>query len=422
VVGRRSGAATASAALALAVICSACTTTTDSIGYNSTGGVHLQPLKGPASYPNAFRGVMKTDAQIAERIATMFGQLFYGPQIDEPIYYPMGDDEAVIEDILHKMEIRTEGMGLAMMITVELDKRTEFDRLWTYARDVLRYSSGSSEGYFRSRCDTLMPMMTESCDDPYGEQQMTMALILAHDRWGSDTGPVNYEKGAIDLLTVMRHKEDQNGGVDDGVTNVFDDVTSLPVDVPTVTAAGTSRPSIVMPAYYDLWAQATGDPFWTRAAVAARDYLKRSSDPMTGLIPVRTTFDGAPVMYWDKYLAESYRAQINMALDQIWTTGEPDEWEVDEANNLLQFFSKDMMQQTYGSKFTLDGTTIDTTRDNALIAVNGVTAMIATTPLDRADYVNDVWNLPTMTGNARYYAGIMGLTSVLILSGQYIIW
>ena len=129
-------------------------------------------------------------------------------------------------------------MGLAMMITVELDKRAEFDRLWTYARDVLQYTSGSSRGYFRSSCDALMAMMTEPCDDPYGEQQMTMALILAHDRWRSDTGPVNYEQGAIDLLTVMRHKEDQNGGVVDGVTNVFDDVTGLPVDVPTVGGGG----------------------------------------------------------------------------------------------------------------------------------------------------------------------------------------
>ena len=86
-----------------------------------------------------------------------------------------------------------------------------------------------------------------------------------------------------------------------------------------------------MPAYYDLWAQATGDSFWTRAAVAARAYWQRSSDPTTGLIPVRTTFAGEPEMYWDKYLAESYRAQVSMALDQIWTSAEPDEWEVDEA-------------------------------------------------------------------------------------------
>ena len=38
------------------------------------------------------------------------------------------------------------------------------------------------------------------------------------------------------------------------------------------------------------------------------------------------------------------------------------------------------LQQTYGATFTLDGTTIDPMPDNALIAVNGVTAMIATTP------------------------------------------
>ena len=40
-------------------------------------------------------------------------------------------------------------------------------------------------------------------DDPYGEQQMVTALIFAHGRWGSGTGPVNYEAGALALLDVL---------------------------------------------------------------------------------------------------------------------------------------------------------------------------------------------------------------------------
>ena len=138
--------------------------------------------------------------------------------------------------------------------------------------------------------------MTVTCLDPFGLQQMTMALILAHDRYtlaGAPPAPVDYAADARDLLTLMRHKVDQNGGVKDGVTDTFDHATSLVFDFPNTSAAGVGRPSIEMPGYYDLWAQATGDPFWTMAAESRARLLAahRQSD-RHGLMPVRATFAG----------------------------------------------------------------------------------------------------------------------------------
>ena len=117
----------------------------------------------------------------------------------------------------------------------------------------------------------------------------------------------------------MRHKQDVNGGVVDGVTDTFDAATNLVFDFPNVSAAGIGRPSIEMPAYYDLWAQATGDPFWTGAATAARAYWQRSANPSTGLTPVRATFAGVPVAGSDNFQPEAYRAALNMTLDRIWS-------------------------------------------------------------------------------------------------------
>ena len=37
--------------------------------------------------------------------------------------------------------------------------------------------------------------------------------------------------------------------------------------------------------------------------------------------------------------SEAYRAHVNMALDWAWAKGEKDQWEVEEANNLLEFFT-----------------------------------------------------------------------------------
>ena len=36
--------------------------------------------------------------------------------------------------------------------------------------------------------------------------------------------------------------------------------------------------------------------------------------------------------------------------------------------------------------------------------------------------MNAVWEMSTPTGPARYYSGILHLTALLILSGQYRVW
>jgi oligosaccharide reducing-end xylanase len=401
-----------------------CTSTVDSVGYNGTGGaggsgLRLRKLTGPTTYPNPFKDLEKTDEEVADKIARTWGQLFYGDPGLQAIYVPESADQSSILDTLH-MDKRTEGIGLAMMIAVQLDKRTEFDRLWNYANEQKKVKDGARRGYFESWCDTPA-MTTMPCDDPYGEQQMLMALIFAHDRWGSTT-TINYEAGALELLTVMRHKQDENGGVVDGITNTFDKQTALPFHLPQLAVAqeGISRPSIVMPAYYDLWAEATDDPFWTRAARAARDYWKRVAHPETGLTPVRADFGGDPVALWENFQSESYRAQINMALDWAWAKGEKDEWLVDEAKSLLTFFSKKGIA-TYAGGYSLDGTeVIDPMRDQALVVANGVTGMVA--GIQGAPYVNAVFDMATPTGPARYYSGILDLTALLILSGQYRVW
>ena len=326
-------------------------------------------------------------------------------------------DQAEIRDTFHNNDIRTEGFGYAMMIAVQLDKRTEFDRMWTYVKAVRSYPmTEPSGGYFRSSCDSVPPAEAVSCNDPFGHAQFVTALLFAKDRWGI-TGKHDYGVDALALLDVMRHKEVINGGIVNGVTNTFDQETALPFDVPEVQAAGVSRPSIVMPAFYELWGQATHDQFWTRAATAARAYWKRAADPRTGLLPSRATFDGTPVKNWDTFDSESYRAQINIVLDRIWFGKDP--WQSEELDDLLAFFSSKGMA-SYGGEFTLDGDTVNGLRDYALVAANGASATVSTN-VNRDAYVSDAWNLTPQVGPARYFSGLLMLTSLLIMSGRYIV-
>ena len=107
-----------------------------------------------------------------------------------------------------------------------------------------------------------------ACADPYGHQEIAMALLFAHGRWGSRGGDIDYGSEAWRLLNIMWQKEQENGGVVDGVTNLLDAQTSLVVDQPREGRASFTRPANVKPAYYELWAQATGEGRWSAAAAA----------------------------------------------------------------------------------------------------------------------------------------------------------
>ena len=397
-----------------------CGSTTDSLGGTKQPTVVLTPLKGPTKYPNVFRDIgKKTETEIDKKVEDAFQQLFHGDPTDEAIYFPTGN-YADIYDVLHK-EHRTEGYGLAMLIAVELNKREEFDNVW---RGALRLRSmvPSSKAYFKSRCDVssttannMTSYVTEECLDPFGLEQFVMALIFANDVW-KEPRTIDYAAAASDLLYLLRNVEDVNGGIVEGVTNTFDAKAKLVFHLPNVSAKNVTRPSLEIPAYYALWAQATGDSFFSDAATAGRAYVNLAAHPMTGLTPVRASFDGDAIAPWDTFQAESYRVQLNLVLDALWTENAD---AVALSNRILTFFTAQQVKLgMYGSEYSLDGMTVlNPMQQGSLIAANGMSAVKATVA-DRKDYVDAMWELPLSTGEPRYFSGLMELLSLLALSGK----
>ena len=378
------------------------------IGLHDGGGGSLLPLFGPPSYPNVLRDVLgKSDSDIAAKINGAFDQLFHGDPTNQAIYFPTEADQAYIRDILHG-DIRTEGIGLGMMIAVELGKRDEFDRLWRYTK-AHQVASGPAQGYIPSFCNSGEAV---PCNDPYGLQQITTSLLLARGRWQDVPGDIDYGREASDLLDLMRFKEAYNCAIGE-VTSTFDPESKLAYDTPVKAAAGISRPSIAMPAYYQLWGQATGESFWSQAAAAAHEYWQASANPRTGLLPARATFDGTPVPGSDTFEPEGFRALISMAIDGIWFENPPSV--VDESDRLLNFFYG--QGSLYGKIYSMDGTVADSTHDPSLVAANGAIALISTSD-HRDEFIKAVWDSPIPSGLYRYYTGLMELTSLLVLSGQ----
>jgi len=414
--------------LSLSLLAIGCRTTVDSLGLNRTGDAgrrELRRLSGPTEYKNVFRDVLKrTDQEIAQKLESAFATLFHGNPSDQAIFFAAGN-KASIRDIFHNEEVRTEGIGLGMVICVEYDKQVEFDQLWRYAKEHLMVKTGADRGYLNSFCDTGIETNAASrpCLDPFGLQQVAMALILAHGRWGSDgrdAGPddLDYNSDTWKLLDVMREKERQNGGIVDGITNTFDANTYLVFDEPKVTSFNYTRPAVELPAYYEFWAQATGDPFWRAAAINARGFWNSVAHKDTGLIPVKAYFSGNALSGWNVFAPEGYRAQLNMALDQVWAGTESTIWQL-EANRVIDFFAGVLGTDNYGLTYELDGTVIDRSgTDASLVSVNGDMALIASSS-NRDQFIQAVWDLEIPAGDTRYYAGLLYLLSLLLLSGEF---
>ncbi len=420
----------------LALVAVGCQDTTDSLGSNEASQLH--PLT-KRTYPNVLHDVLGLSPMaITNKINMVYTQLFRSDVTAQGIYvgpgqtaggWTAGSDEAFIYDVLH-LQVRTEGIGLAMMIEVQLAQiavpgaaqttyQNEFDNLWRFTRRHLQ-AMGSETGYFNSNCDSPDGTTNTPCLDPYGLEQFVTALMFAHDLWSKSTGGFDYQTDALSLLHTIRFKQEDNGGVVGGVTNTFDSTTSLPFSFPDDGGLQQTRPSIVMPGYYHLWAEAANDPTFDTAATSGRMFWTlatgKAANKATGLLPVRATFAGDAVTGWAIFDPEAYRNQINMVIDQYWTgdtTGGP------IVDKILAFFTS---QGNYGTSYTIDGTCTNTLHETSLVVSNAIAAAIATTATsasDRQQYLSTFWNLATPTNNGRYYTGLLQLMGLLILSGQF---
>mgnify|MGYP005864526479 CR=1 FL=1 len=116
---------------------SSCTTNDNKKGAYYTG-----------KYENLFTDLLGIDAtEVNQKIEKAFNQLFHGNDANERVYYPVEPDMAYMLDVINN-DVRSEGISYGMMISVQLDKKEEFDRLWKWADTYMRHKSGQRENYF----------------------------------------------------------------------------------------------------------------------------------------------------------------------------------------------------------------------------------------------------------------------------------
>ncbi len=110
---------------------------------------------------------------------------------------------------------------------------------------------------------------------------------------------------------------------------------------------------------------------------------------------------------------------MNWSVDWSWWAKDPREQTLSDR---IQAFFESKGLDSYGNRFTLDGTQRDNSHSPGLVATNAV-ASLAATDKDRArKFVEALWNTPIPSGRYRYYDGMLYLMSMLHCSGQFRIW
>lgn len=364
-------------------------------------------------YRNLFLEAGYSEDEIDAKLERTWNDLFYGDS-NVRIYYPMGGDKGYILDTGNS-DVRSEGMSYGMMMTVQMNKQAEFDRLWNYAKTFMQHTDGRYKDYFAWHCKPDGTRISQG-PAPDGEEFFAMALFFASNRWGDGPAPYDYSVQARTILRACVHQGEDGEG-----DPMWDPATKL---IKFIPESPFSDPSYHLPHFYELFALQADErdkPFWREAADASRAYLRLACHPITGLSPEYANYDGTPTEPqphgdYRHFFSDAYRVAANIALDWEWFRKDP--WQVEQSNRLQRFFRN--VEVSDYRRYHLDGTPFEepSLHPIGLLATNAAASLAANGP-DAGRFVHELWNTPLRTGVRRYYDNCLYFFSLLALSGHY---
>jgi xylan 1,4-beta-xylosidase len=358
----------------------------------------------------------KSEAETTEHISAVWRQFTQGDAATERIYFEAADNTAYIADIGNG-DVRSEGMSYGMMITVQLDRQDQFNRLWKWAYTHMRHADGPKRGYFAWQCKFDGTQIGNGVSASDGEVWIVTSLFLASQRWGDGEGMFNYSHEAQALLREMLHKPDSGEW-----TSIFNRKHHQVTFCPIGTAAEMTDPSYHVPAFFAGWSRWAEDPadrkFWSRVVEESRSFFRRNANPDTGLMSEYAYFDGRPYSKKagkDEFGFDAWRTLAFVALDHAW--GSSDSWEVERTDRVLRFLEK--QGKNLVNRYSLDGKPISDTSSSGLIAMAAAAGVAASDTKLAKPFVQQLWEAPIPSGKWRYYNGLLTMLGLLQTSGRF---
>lgn len=375
-------------------------------------------------YHNYFADVVGvSEQQVTDRMNRLWDHFFTPGDItkvnedgETTVYYEPNDSMAFIFDVASH-DVRTEGMSYGMMISVQMDKPQQFDKLWRWAKTYMQYDDDSPwSGYFCWQChEDGTKFGNSNASD--GEIYFATALFLAAHRWNMP----QYAADAQDILDRCMTKDGTHG-----VWNLFDEKTRVVTFVPTDDAHLYTDPSYQLPAFMELWADwsNTRQDFWREAADSARQQLRIASHPTTGLYPDYSTYEGepfaGPYCSYDsrRFQYDAIRCAMNIGMD-YYLFGKDRDAQAQIVGRMLGFFKADGFRH---GQFELDGTNPTGDYSEGMIGANAVGSIALQDKELQHEYMKRLWDTPSPTGFYRYYNGMVYMLSMLQVSGYFRIY
>ena len=160
----------------------------------------------PTAYPNLFVTLSgHTQAESDAKVAAAWSKLFTAGASGSLYFNGPGSDESYVKDTYNN-DVRTEGMGYGLVIAVQLNHQTEFDRLWTWVRNHMATgcsASGCTGKQIAWHCSTSGSVLS-SGGAPDGDEYFAAGLVFAAKRWGNTSGKYNYATEAQWVLNLVR--------------------------------------------------------------------------------------------------------------------------------------------------------------------------------------------------------------------------
>jgi oligosaccharide reducing-end xylanase len=379
-------------------------------------------------YRNVFLDAGYSKAEIDAKLAKAYHDLFEGP---DRVYFEVGDSMAYVSD-LKNHDARTEGLSYGMMVSVQLNKKEVFDKLWRWTRKYMQHQGGARDAYFAWSVNPVTNKQNSPGSASDGELYFVTDLLFASNRWGNNAG-INYYGEARRILDAMWSKNGTGG-----VTNVINTEHKQITFVPDKFGYSWTDPSYHVPAFFEIWAEYAKDgheQFYRDCADTARVFLHRACDRITGLNSDYSEFSGVPRNFWKlppAFRYDSWRVPMNIAMDYSWYAKDP-KWQQNYGKRIQNFlFCRGI--NTFEDQFNLDGSLpkqehilqaggYQKLRHSlGLVATSG-TASIMGTQAKSWKFVDAVWNAklePYPDGYFDpYYDGLLYLFSLMHLSGNY---
>jgi len=379
----------------------------------------------------------RTQTQVDSKVQTAVDR-FFGVGTGEPntptvssgyrCYYELPSDSTMAFIwAADSNDIRSEGQSYGMMVAVQMDMKSHFDKLWKFARTHSQYSASSNvtswRRYFRwQNTDTSDPanFNIQWGDDgpaPDGDEYFAAALYLADRRWGSDGG-VNYKQEADAISAAMLHNP-----AADGRFPIIHQNQNMVVFYPYGSSNEHTDPSYHLPAFYELFADvgpSQDAAKWTSIAQTSRSFLVSSAHATTGLHPDYANFNGTPNSGGSNhqdFRYDAWRVVLNMALDYAWySRSSTMKTQVEKYHAF--FADKVTNDNVQNSLFAINGTNASGGGSTALVATLAAGAL-ASTAANREDYVNALWNVGQQSGEYRYYQESVYLLGLLATAGKF---